>query len=129
VIRILLAEVTISGTVSVLAQAAMGMGRPGIIAILQGTGLGMLIPLLSLLVPRFGITGAAWALFISTSIRMVLLLSSFPTVLKVPVPRIWPIWGDLVELLGYGRALFHQTVSAWLARRTPPVPQAVTVEE
>jgi O-antigen/teichoic acid export membrane protein len=129
VIRILLAEVTISGTVSVLAQAAMGMGRPGVIAILQGAGLGLLIPLLSVLVPRYGITGAAWALFTSTSIRMVLLLCSFPIVLKVPFPRIWPVWDDLMELVGYARTFFHQTFSAWLAPKTPPVPQALAVEE
>jgi len=128
VIRILLAEVTISGTVSVLAQAAMGMGRPGIIAVLQGTGLGMLIPLLSLLVPRFGITGAAWALFTSTSIRMALLLCSFPMVLRVPVPRIWPIWDDLIELVGYAQTLFNQ-LTARFARKVPSATQAIVFED
>jgi O-antigen/teichoic acid export membrane protein len=128
VIRILLAEVTISGTVSVLAQSAMGMGRPGMIAMLQGTGLGMLIPLLSLLVPRFGIVGAAWALFASTSIRMALLLSSFPLLLRVPVPRVLPVWDDLIELCGYAQTLFRQTVTARFARKVPG-PPAVAFED
>lgn len=129
VVRILLAEVTISGTVSVLAQAAMGMGKPGMIATLQGAGLGMLIPLLSLLVPRFGITGAAWALLASTSIRMLLLLASFPMLLRVPVPRIWPLWDDVIDLGGYVQAFFRQGIAARFTRRTVGGPQAIAFEE
>jgi Na+-driven multidrug efflux pump len=104
------------------------MGRPGMIAMLQGTGLGTLIPLLSLLVPRFGIVGAAWALFVSTSIRMALLLCSFPLLLRVPVPRVLPAWDDLIELCGYAQTLFRQTVTARFARKVPG-PPAVAFED
>ncbi len=89
-LRILLAEVTISGCVFVLAQAFMALGRPGTVTLLQAVGLGLSVPLMLLLIPRFGIAGAAISLLLSTCVRFVFLYASFPLFLKIAPPSLMP---------------------------------------
>lgn len=89
-LRILLAEVTISGCLYVLAQAFMALGRPGTVTLLQATGLSLSVPLMILLIPRWGIAGAAFSLLVSTCARFVFLYASFPLILKVPLPSLMP---------------------------------------
>ena len=99
-LRILLVEVTISGCIFVLAQMFMALGRPGTVTALQAIGLGLSVPLMLVLIPRYGITGAAISLLISTCFRFAFMYFSFPLVLKVPVPNLIPNRGDLDLLLG-----------------------------
>ena len=99
-LRLLLIEVTISGCVFVLAQMFMAMGRPGTVTVLQGIGLALSIPLMLLLIPRFGINGAAISLLISTCCRFAFMYFSFPGVLKLPLPDLLPRREDLSMLLG-----------------------------
>ena len=108
-LRLLLVEVTISGCVFVLAQMFMAMGRPGTVTVLQGIGLALSIPLMLLLIPRFGINGAAISLLISTCCRFAFMYFSFPGVLKLPLPDLLPRREDLSTLLG---ALRRQRVNA-----------------
>lgn len=99
-LRLLLVEVTVSGCVFVLAQAFMALGRPGTVTLLQAVGLSISIPIMLLLVPRLGITGAALALLVSTLARFVLILVSFRLVLKVPAPNLVPQKEDFAILFG-----------------------------
>mgnify|MGYP002777204152 CR=1 FL=1 len=88
VLRILVIEVVLSSTVWVLAQAFMAAGRPGIVTLLQGVGLGLSIPLMLVLIPPYGLEGAGIALLISTIARLIFILLNFPMVLKVPPPSL-----------------------------------------
>ncbi|TVQ16883.1 MAG: polysaccharide biosynthesis protein [Leptolyngbya sp. DLM2.Bin15] len=88
VFRILLVEVLISGTSWMLAKSFMAAGRPGVVTVLQGIGLSITVPMMLLLIPRYGLIGAGLALLISTSVRFVLVLASYPLVLKVAPPNL-----------------------------------------
>jgi O-antigen/teichoic acid export membrane protein len=100
VLRILVLEVVLAGAALVLSQAFMALGRPGVITGLQIIGLLLTIPFMLLLVPRFGIVGAAVALFLSTTIRLIFVLASFPLFLNMRVPQILPTWTDVRFLAG-----------------------------
>ena len=105
-LRILLLEVTVSGLVSVLSQAFMALGRPGINTILQGIGLSTSVPLMLLLIPRVGLTGAALSLLASTCVRLALVCGSFVVVLKTQIPDLRPRTTDfeiLFRMLGQNR--------------------------
>ncbi len=99
-LRLLLLEVTISGCVFVLAQAFMALGRPGTVTLLQAVGLSFSIPMMLLLIPRWGIAGAACALLASTCARLILIFVSFRLVLKVAAPSLVPQREDFAMLAG-----------------------------
>ena len=98
-LRILLVEVTLSGLVFILAQAFMALNHPGTVSLLQGFGLALSVPLMLVLIPRFGITGAAISLLLSTSARLVFICAGFPFYLKMPVPDLVPKRDDFTPLL------------------------------
>ena len=98
-LRILLIEVTISGLVFILAQAFMALNFPGTVSILQGIGLSLSVPLMLLLIPRLGITGAALALLISTSARLCFICAGFPIYLKIRIPDLRPRMEDFSSLV------------------------------
>jgi O-antigen/teichoic acid export membrane protein len=100
VLRILVVEVVLSGMTLVLAQTFMALGRPGVITALQLTGLLLVVPLMFVLVPRFGLVGAGLSLLLSTTVRLIVLLASFPIVLKIPMPEIVPSRDDMTFILG-----------------------------
>jgi O-antigen/teichoic acid export membrane protein len=97
-LRILLLEVTISGLVLVQSQAFMALGRPGVNTILQGIGLSTSVPLMLVLIPRLGLTGAALSLLASTVVRLALVCGSFIVVLKTHVPDLRPRVADFEML-------------------------------
>ena len=99
VLRIMLLEVTISGLVFVLAQAFMALNHPGTVSLLQGIGLICSVPLMLVLIPRFGITGAAMSLLFSTTARLILICAGFPFYLKIPVPDLLPRSDDFSSLM------------------------------
>lgn len=98
VLRILVVEVVLSGATLVLSQAFMAIGRPGVITALQLMGLLLTVPLMTLLVPRYGIVGAGTALLLSTTSRFIFVLMSFPIFLKMPVPHVLPKQEDFAYL-------------------------------
>jgi O-antigen/teichoic acid export membrane protein len=100
IFRLLLAAMVIASIIIVLYHAFMALDKPGLVAIEQIFGLGLVVPLLLVLVPRYGPEGAALALLISTLIRLMFLLASFPLILKTRVPRLWPTRADLVSIVG-----------------------------
>ena len=98
VFQLLVGEAVLRGIVSILAQSIMALGRPGLVTILQGVGLAVTVLLLALLVPRWGLVGAGSSLLCSMLIQMILILASFPLVLKKPAPSLWPRWRDLLSV-------------------------------
>lgn len=104
-LRILVLEVTLSGLVFVLAQSFMALGRPGIVTILQAVGLSLSIPTMLWLVPKLGILGAAIALLLSTTARLILVLGAIPIVFRASIPDLRPRTSD------------YAAVKAMLSRR------------
>jgi O-antigen/teichoic acid export membrane protein len=86
VLPFLVVEAIADGLTSVLAQAFLAAGFPGVVSMLQGCGLLTSIPLLYWMIPRFGLRGAGCALMISTLCRFSMVLFSFPFKLKSRPP-------------------------------------------
>jgi len=115
-LRLLLLEATISCAVTVLAQAFKSAGRPGLVTILQGIGLGLCIPLMLWLIPIYGVAGAALALLLSTTARFLFIYFGFPLFLHEPLPQLMPQMDDL----RFVRSVLHSRL-----RREPELPEAV----
>ncbi len=88
VVRILVVEVVLSGVAQVLSQAFMALGRPGVVTTFQTLGLMLTVPLMLVLIPRFGVEGAAASLLLSTTARLLFVTVSFRSLLRVKCPRI-----------------------------------------
>jgi O-antigen/teichoic acid export membrane protein len=99
VLRILVAEVVLAGATLVLGQAFMALERPGIVTAFQVTGLLLVVPLMLILVPRYGIVGAGVALLLSTASRFLFVLVSFPLFLKIRIPHLFPGREDLLYMV------------------------------
>jgi antigen flippase len=102
VAQILTLEALVGGLDYVLAQTFMASNRPGLVTAFQGIGFLIAVPAMLLLMPRFGLIGAAAALLISTTTRLSFLLASYRCVLHVPMPNLIPTADDL---LSFRRAL------------------------
>jgi O-antigen/teichoic acid export membrane protein len=98
--RILVVEAVLSGAVYILAQAFMALDRPGVVTVLQAIGLSLSIPLMLLLIPRFGIYGAAVSLLISTVARLLFVYAAFGFFLKTKPPSLIPAASDVKLLWG-----------------------------
>jgi O-antigen/teichoic acid export membrane protein len=96
--RLLTLEAVLVGLVLVLGQAFMALGRPGFVTAMQLLGLAIVVPAMFLLLPRFGLIGAAFALLLSTAIRLVLILLSYPMILHVLPPRLIPMREDFARV-------------------------------
>ncbi|MGP6160011.1 MAG: lipopolysaccharide biosynthesis protein [Vulcanimicrobiaceae bacterium] len=88
VAQILILSIVFNGTVYVLSQAFMASGKPGIMAGIQVLGLSTTIPAMLVLVPRFGLVGAAASLVLSSILRLWMALVCYPTILKQKMPSI-----------------------------------------
>jgi len=115
-LRILLVEATLSCAVAVMAQAFMAVGRPGVVTILQGIGLALCIPMMLVLIPRYGVAGAAAALLFSTTARFIFIYIGFRVFLRARLPRLLPRLDDF--------RFVHSVVLSRL-RRVPALPEVV----
>jgi len=95
ILRILVVEVILTGATQVMSQAFMALSRPGVITALQAIGLLLTVPLMLVLVPRFGIAGAALSLLFSTCARFAFVLASFSRFLDLPRPGLLPRRADI----------------------------------
>lgn len=87
VLYILVIEAALSGLVTLASQAFMACNCPGVVTLQQLAGLLAAIPLLIVLIPRFGVVGAAVGVLLSTMIRLLMIVTSFPLVLKSSLPN------------------------------------------
>ncbi|WP_263409633.1 lipopolysaccharide biosynthesis protein [Terriglobus tenax] len=99
VLRVLVLEVILAGATTVLSQAFMALGRPGVITFLQIVGLLLTVPMLLLLAPKYGLLGAGIALLLSTTTRFLLVMVGFPIFLKLPMPRVVATAEDIRYLI------------------------------
>jgi O-antigen/teichoic acid export membrane protein len=95
ILRILVLEVIISGATLVMSQAFMALSRPGVVTALQAFGLLLTLPMMLVLVPRYGIEGAALSLLLSTCARFLFVMGSFSRFLKMPRPDLMLKGADL----------------------------------
>ncbi len=95
VFRILLISVLINGMNWLLAKSFMAAGRPGIVTLLQGVGLGITVPLMLILIPQYELVGAGLALLVSTSIRFFLVIGCYPLILRVSPPSLIVNFDDI----------------------------------
>jgi O-antigen/teichoic acid export membrane protein len=116
-LRVLLVEVVLASLTGVLAQAAMALGRPGIVTLLQSIGLSLTIPFMMFLIPRFGTLGAAYALLMSTSCRFLFVQCSFRLFLDARCPRLWLSRFDFRDLATHGTGIFPGLSRMLLALR------------
>jgi len=98
VFRLLLLEAVLGGCAFVLGHAFLAVGRPEILTVLQGIGVGLSVVLVLVLVPRYGLIGVGAALAISSFVRLICVILSFPFILKVRPPRLWFSREDVVRL-------------------------------
>jgi O-antigen/teichoic acid export membrane protein len=99
VVRILVVEVVLSGVAQVLSQAFMALGRPGVITTFQALGLSLTVPLMLVLIPRYGVEGAAASLLLSTTARLLFVAVSFRSLLRVKCPRIVAGGADISRMV------------------------------
>jgi O-antigen/teichoic acid export membrane protein len=86
--QILVVEAVLGSATGVLSQAFMATNRPGLSTLLQLVGLLAAVPLMLTLIPRVGLIGAAVALLTSTTLRLIVALVCYPTLLRVPIPAL-----------------------------------------
>lgn len=98
IFQLLSLEIVIKGATLVLAQTFMAVGRPGVVSLLQGLGLGLSFPLMSILIPKYQLFGAGLALLCSTSVRLLFIMACYPLILKIKPPSLLPTLGDLKYL-------------------------------
>ncbi|MGC4083746.1 MAG: glycosyltransferase [Vicinamibacterales bacterium] len=101
ILPLFVAEVVLAGVAQVLLQGFMASNRPGVATLVQMSGLLLSVPIFVPLISFYGVTGAAVALVISTSIRLALTVAAYPLFLGLPIPRIWIGWSDVVDLAAY----------------------------
>jgi len=85
---ILLAESVLSGTIKIIGQGLMGSGRPGTYTMAQGFGLASVLALMALLVPPYGVMGAAVSMLLSTMLRLAFIAASYEFLLRRRMPGL-----------------------------------------
>lgn len=105
ILPILVVEAIVVGLAYVLSQGFLAAGRPGIATMTQMGSLVLSVPIFLIVVPAYGVVGAAAALLASSSMRLAFTLIAYKTVLRVPVPRIVIDGRDLSELTHYRSSL------------------------
>jgi len=98
VYRLLVIEVVFSGTIWVIAQSFMSLGKPGTVTVQQAVGVGLNIPMLLVFIPMFGIAGAALSLLLSTLARLAFLVTACRRQLGVPLREMLSFRGDVAWL-------------------------------
>ncbi len=106
--RILLLDAVVSSSARILYQAYSGSGRPGWVTGFEAAGVAVAAVGMLTLVPHLGLTGAALAVLLASSVRLALGVAGLPLVLKSEMPRL---------------LLSRSDVRAWL--RSPRIPTAV----
>ena len=77
ILPILVAEAVVAGLAQVLLQGFLAAGRPGVATVVLGLGLAGSVPLFLVLVPAFGVTGAAVALLGGSLLRVAFTVAAY----------------------------------------------------
>lgn len=106
ILNVLILEVIITGATLVLTRAFMALGRPGLVTMLQASGLIVSIPFLLFMVPRWGAYGASLALLTASLIRLVFTAWSFPLVLREKCPDFILNRSEMMELINKSKIIY-----------------------
>jgi O-antigen/teichoic acid export membrane protein len=118
ILNILILEMIVTGATLVLTRPHMALGRPGFVTILQSSGLALSLPLLFVLVPRWGVLGASYALLAASTLRLVICLISFRFILHEDMPELRPRKSDFTPLVARAGAQIVQLRKRILATET-----------
>lgn len=88
VAQVLTLQVVVAATMGTLLQAFMATNRAGMATVLQAVGLCIVFPLMQVLIPRYGLMGAAISLLGATLARLLFGLASFPRLLHRGIPNL-----------------------------------------
>ncbi len=100
IFQILIVESIMTCLVWLLTQVFIAVGKPLLITVLQGAGLGATVVLMLILTPTMGLEGAGIALLSSTALRLLLSLMCFPWVLHIAPPNLLWRSSDWRQLKG-----------------------------
>lgn len=111
--KLLLLEALLSGSISVMSQPFMALGKPGTVTLLQITGLATAAPLIWFLVPRMGSKGACIALLGSACVRAILLQVCYQRLFAETISMRKEAWTEARSLATtYGRLVKAQFAGA-----------------
>jgi len=113
VFRILLIRKVIESTTLILSQSFMALGHPGIMTVLQLTGLALTIPLLIVLTPKWGLVGVGVALLMSAILRLIFAIICYPLFIKISPPSLLLKKSDITYVINSvtGKSRKPQSVS------------------
>ena len=97
---ILLAEAIISSAARTLAQAFSGTGRPGVVTGVEVAGVVAALVAMLVLVPAYGIVGAACSTLLGGFARLLCVLASFQKILGIALPRLVISRADVAWMAG-----------------------------
>jgi O-antigen/teichoic acid export membrane protein len=97
--EILLIEAVFGCTTNILLHSYLALNRPAIVTLFQFAALGLAIPMMVILIPRFGLTGAALALLASTMVRYLVAKLGYQYILGLKIPGFILTRADLAYLL------------------------------
>lgn len=101
---LLVVEAVLGSIAYIAMQPFFALNRPGVVTVIQSISLPLMGVGFLLLVPRFGLDGAAAAVLVATAFRGVATFLAFGWILRTPAPRLWPKLGASLELLRKLRA-------------------------
>ncbi len=98
--QILLAEAVVSSAARTLAQAFSGTGRPGVVTGVEVAGVIAALAAMLVLVPSYGIVGAACSTLLGGFVRLSCVLASFRKILGIALPRLVISRADVAWVAG-----------------------------
>ncbi len=98
--QILLVEAVISSAARTLAQAFSGTGRPGVVTGVEVAGVIVALAAMLVLVPAYGIVGAACSTLLGGFVRLFCVLASFQKILGIALPRLVISRADVAWVAG-----------------------------
>ncbi len=93
--RVLLLETLVASSARTLYLAYTGSGRPEWVTGFEALGVAVSVASMLLLVPHFGLTGAAFAVLLASSVRLACGIAGLRLVLKAEMPRLLLSWSDV----------------------------------
>jgi O-antigen/teichoic acid export membrane protein len=97
---VLLIENAVAGAARVFYQAFAGTGRPGVVTVFETIGVVACILFMLLLVPSLGMIGAALAVLLASTLRLICTLVGLRTILGVRMPRLILGRSDIQWVMG-----------------------------
>ena len=106
---ILAVDSVLGGLAALLAQIFYALGKPELMIFRHAASLAVTVPGMFILGGKYGVAGVAAAVLLESVVMIILTLSAFPTILKIPVPSLWAPREDLQYV--------SRLWSEWRARR------------